>query len=474
MKFKKNCMKKILHYGFIVVLFLFISSCSPEESIDSTTNEAKKWFTENITSENFEILKYTKEIDWSNAIVTNGEKGQVIEVPFTLQSNLKTKIGDQDYLNYHRLLLIKSGDNFIYNHVEILTKNKDFDNNDKLFNFYEITDDFDGIILVLNPKKEAVQFSKFKNSILVKPNPTGKMESDVCVYMGWLYEDGDFEALMLIGCFGGGGGELSDNNGGYPPHVGGGGSGASALTNAQKIEKQINSDKLDACTKAVFDKLKNLKQTDIAGMIESFRPGGAIFNLNMSTGKVSNPNDLAQTTKINGSKTDISMVFKEDYINGVGNVSPPTDLSVATTMAHEIIHAYLISLLEENTGCGNSKICDFPTIYDAYVQQQISKNPNLLPNAHHELIANKYVNSIASAIQEFHTGQPVDSGFPMQVYLDMAWGGLQGTRIFNQTYPNDPSNKNFKDRERILYRINTEKNGSQYGIYSPVGKPCKK
>lgn len=152
----------------------------------------------------------------------------------------------------------------------------------------------------------------------------------------------------------------------------------------------------------------------------------------------------------------------------------PTDLSVATTMAHEVIHAYLISLLEEYKDCGASGICDFPTIYDAYVQRQISNNPNpnLTVDEHHELIAKNYVYAIASTIQEFHTGQYTD--YPYQNYLDMAWGGLDGTFIFNKDFPNDPNDKNYKYRERIFARINTEKLGTQYGINSPIGTPCKK
>ncbi|WP_369013217.1 hypothetical protein [Flavobacterium anhuiense] len=102
------------------------------------------------------------------------------------------------------------------------------------------------------------------------------------------------------------------------------------------------------------------------------------------------------------------------------------------------------------------------------------KNSTLLVDAHHEVIANNYVYAIAATIQEFHTGQTVNSGFPYQVYLDMAWGGLTNTYIFNKVYPNDPNDKNYKDRERILARINTEKFGSQYGITSPLGTPCKR
>lgn len=52
------------------------------------------------------------------------------------------------------------------------------------------------------------------------------------------------------------------------------------LTNAQKTEKQIDGTKLDPCTNAVLDKLKNLKQADIAGILAKF--GGnseTYFNL---------------------------------------------------------------------------------------------------------------------------------------------------------------------------------------------------
>nr|WP_315155112.1 hypothetical protein [uncultured Flavobacterium sp.] len=250
--------------------------------------------------------------------------------------------------------------------------------------------------------------------------------------------------------------------------------GEPSSSTAEKIEDQIDDSLLDACTKDVLTKLKTATQSDIATMISRFSPSGSIFNIKMSTGQVIDPNNFAETAKVKGSSTDVNMVFKEDYIKGTNNDNPPTDLSVATTMVHEIIHAYLISLLEENKTCGASGICDFPIIYDAYVQQQITKDPNKIPEAHHELIAEKYVNSIALTIQEFHTGQPVVSGFPYQVYLDMAWGGLIGTYVFNKTYPDDPNHKNYKERVRILARVNTEKLGSQYGIYSPIGTPCKK
>jgi hypothetical protein len=245
---------------------------------------------------------------------------------------------------------------------------------------------------------------------------------------------------------------------------------------AGEIEDKIDESQLDLCSKNVLAKLKAATQSDIAAMINHFAPAGSIFNINMTIGQVRNndPNIWAQTTKVIGSSTDINVIFNQAYINGTGNPNRPTDLSIATTMAHEVIHAYLISLLEQNLSCGASGICDFPTVYEAYVQQQITKNKSILPEAHHELIARNFVYSIAATIQEFHTGQAVASGFPRQVYLDMALGGLTGTIYFNKNYPDDKNHKNYNDRLRILARIITERKGEQYGNNTPLGTPCKK
>jgi len=45
---------------------------------------------------------------------------------------------------------------------------------------------------------------------------------------------------------------------------------------------------------------------------------------------------------------------------------------------------------------------------------------------------------------------------------------------YKRPHPNDPNHKNFKDRERILNRVITERKGEQYGSTSHAGKPCKK
>lgn len=80
-------------FGFLTILLLF--SCSVEEnlSLSPTGQEMEKvknWFENNSNSLNLKIIQYTKEIQWDKAIITNGEKGQIIEIPITLKDFIAT------------------------------------------------------------------------------------------------------------------------------------------------------------------------------------------------------------------------------------------------------------------------------------------------------------------------------------------------------------------------------------------------
>lgn len=476
-------MKKITITKFFLFfsLILITTNCATEEIGSENAQasaQAKVWFDNNKSNYTETVLKFVNEMQWENSIVSNGEIGEVIEVPFTLTDNLSTTNKEADVFNdHHRLMFVKDkNEEFKLFYVQIFSNDKNYDILDAHYNYYNIKDNFDGEIYVQELSTKTGNRLEFRNGSRRTSSLTAKMREQACLYYGYWNGDGSFTPLYEVACYGGGGGPSEDDPRAYG---GGGGGGSSSGGNVPKtvseiIVEHINGDKLDACTKAVLEKLKNLNQNDIKAMIDRFNSGGAAFNLNMSTGAVSRSINLAETTKVSGSSTDVNMVFSDNYIYGNDNINPPTDLSVATTMTHEIIHAYMISQLEEYKSGGCAGLCDFPTVYEAYIQYEITKNPRMLPETHHELIAENYVNAIASTIEEFHTGQPVSSGFPKQVYLDMAWGGLQDTYIFNKTYPDDPNHKNYKDRERIIARINAERLGSQYGVNTPIGTPCKK
>ncbi|MDL2144083.1 hypothetical protein QQY79_16255 [Flavobacterium tructae] len=247
--------------------------------------------------------------------------------------------------------------------------------------------------------------------------------------------------------------------------IGGGSSGGSA--NWNRVE-QIKDNNLDPCGKSALEKLKNLKQNDITKMLQRF--GGPIspYDVTMQKGPVlGGPSVFGQTIKL--SDNNYQITINQDYLNGVIDSepnSPPTDLSVATTLIHEIIHAYFLSIIDQQKSTGNSSLSDFPTLFEAYVRSTNPGSPsNDMADAHHAEIANRYVDIMASALQEFNTGTPVASGAAQQMYKDLAWGSLQGTPIYN-------AKLSAADKDRIAQRKTVEARNKSRGNQNPQGKPC--
>ena len=257
---------------------------------------------------------------------------------------------------------------------------------------------------------------------------------------------------------------------------GSGGGGTNSPTKSiTTIEDRIIDLITDPCTSQVFTKLKNLNNGDIPTMLNHFRANGTIFDLNISIGNVTQSGNEAET-KIGINHDTANIVLNQDYINGTYYANRPTDLSIANTITHEIIHAYLISITKAYQYHNDQELLNSQIIFEAYKEYLKTHNPEILPNAHHEYIADKYVNSIAATIKEFHTGSSVYSstGLADQVYRDLAWAGLFDTTIFNEKYPNDPGNIHFTERTRILDRFYAERNGTTRGQSITQGIPCPK
>ena len=243
---------------------------------------------------------------------------------------------------------------------------------------------------------------------------------------------------------------------------------------ANYIEDNIDDSELDECPKAIIEKLKKLTQSDIASMFKKFDPNVSLFNIKIMPGTVNYSTDIAETQVF--SPNNYNITLSSDYLNGVRSwapSSPPTTLSIATTITHEIIHAYLLSLVDQYNVSSSSTIYDFSTLFDAYVTNKTKVGTQAQVDAQHEIIVEKYVNVIASTIQEFDTGISVTSGYPRQVSLDLAWAGLIGTDFFKKNYPDDATHNNYADRERIKIRRYVEEYNESRENQSPLGKPCK-
>jgi hypothetical protein len=222
------------------------------------------------------------------------------------------------------------------------------------------------------------------------------------------------------------------------------------------IEDQIDDSQLNPCEKDVFDAIKNTTNNDFAKVFAKLGADNTIYNTKIVSDVAPN-NAPAQT------------VWNTPYnytIYVSTNYAGKTKLFIASAILHEVVHAYFMSLFDDfHNGTPNNlnSYDDFGILFQKYVD---GTYPGSSDVAHHEQMANSYVNTIASSLQEF---QP---GLPQQVYEDLAWGGLQAAPIFSIKFPVGSD-----DRSRIINRYTAESIGSSYGqgtaqVQVSLGQPC--
>ncbi|RKR09938.1 hypothetical protein C8C83_1599 [Flavobacterium sp. 90] len=455
----------------LLSLVLLMTNCATEEigqkNVAQSSSEAKIWFDSHQKDYNATVLNYIGSLQWQNAIISKGEDGEIIEVPFNLSSNLSatTKEADQ-YNDHHRLMFIKDEQNgFKLYYIQILTNDENYKIQDKNYNYYNIKDTFNGKIFVQELATNAGTKIEFKKGKKIEPSLTTKYsENEIqCVYYGYWYEDGHFEPLYEVGCYASGGSDPQY----LPAPDYGGGTGSSGSENtdqtiAQKIEKNINSDQLKGCPKDVLEKLKNATNCDIATILAKLGSTRTI-NLEIITKQPTN-GQPAQTVRTNSlDRYQYTVRISPDYTSA-------TSLFRASNILHEFTHAYFMSLIDDYASTSNPIVfADTPTLFQAFCDSKFPPKKSELPNLHHKEMAETYVKAIGAALQEFQTGIPVIAGkAPNQIYTDLAWGGLRGTPIYDETFP-----VGSEDYKRIEDRYAAESNGGTSGNQTAIGKPCK-
>ena len=239
---------------------------------------------------------------------------------------------------------------------------------------------------------------------------------------------------------------------------GGSSSGITAPTTiqiAETIEKKIIIDSLDACPKEVFEQLKKGTNTSIKAILAKLGTS-EIFNVTI---KSSSKIERAASSTPSGIINNYNIAISSNYTSA-------TRLFRASNILHEMVHCYFFSLVDEYNTKNNSAILkDFPTLFQKFVDR---KYPGSKDAAHHDEMATTYVNAIGAALQEFQTGIPVgDKETPNQIYIDLAWGGLQEAPIFLKKFPVDSA-----DYKRIIGRYNGESVNSTINEQTAIGKPC--
>lgn len=244
------------------------------------------------------------------------------------------------------------------------------------------------------------------------------------------------------------------------------------------IEKQIDDSNLNPCQKNVLAAVKNSTDSDIAKVLAKLDANKSVYNTAMKTeynyytdpyGNVQQVTSPANT--VQNSPYNYTIYINPDYAG-------KTKLFIASLMFHELVHAYFMSIIDDYRAnpFNNQNLYNLnslPSLFQAYCDRKYPPISGTAQNIHHLEMANSYVSALARALQEYQTGTPVPAGTnPDQIYTDLAWGGLNGTPIFNATYPvGNP------DRERILNRTACEQNGTPIGQgtpnqQNPIGQPC--
>ncbi|UPQ78076.1 hypothetical protein M0M57_10625 [Flavobacterium azooxidireducens] len=246
------------------------------------------------------------------------------------------------------------------------------------------------------------------------------------------------------------------------------------------IVAQIDDSELDDCTKGVLNELKDLQQNDIAKIIRKLNEGidddkkhNYITKINKVPSIPFTPNFIGIAMGYSEWKKDsnnlpISFNYKISLRNSL--IDNGTNLGIASTLIHELIHVYFLSLIDDchyKSSC--SQLEEYNYVWNYYVQSNATGGVS-----QHEQMAVSYVNIIASVLQEFHTGIPVPPGTnPNQLYIDLAWGGLFETDTFSNN-----STLSDIDKQRIRARYNSEHfgdlgyNNEGVHITSPIGTPC--
>ena len=224
--------------------------------------------------------------------------------------------------------------------------------------------------------------------------------------------------------------------------------------NAAIIEKKIDDTQLDPCTKAVLEKLKNLKQNDIASMFEKFGvPVNGTYTLKIVIGTPDKPVALADTRQV--SKNNYLITIRETYLKGTdNNLRPPTDLAIAAIVIHEIIHAHFFALFDDFRNNGN--VCAYDN-YDCLFMKYVTDNFEGTTDPHHSQMFENYLDVMANALQEFQTGIPVPNTEKAALfYHDLALSTMAGTRIFEDRYPLGYNSPTYEERKRITYNREAE------------------
>ena len=193
------------------------------------------------------------------------------------------------------------------------------------------------------------------------------------------------------------------------------------LVSTASIQNDLNHIELKEIAQQVFD----IKEGKISDILYGFSSDVKNWNWILEEGLLPENTNASTRFTVQGAVTTL------DY----NKLAKATSISVARTIIHEMVHAYLLLSFQYNSL--NAKQL-FPGMVTAWNNET---NPDFNEIQHQEM-ALSFVDDIAFALQEVNERQGVVAD--NSIYLDLAWGGLdfQNNESFDDT-----------DKERIQIRL---------------------
>jgi hypothetical protein len=229
------------------------------------------------------------------------------------------------------------------------------------------------------------------------------------------------------------GGSPGTSDGGSTGDDSSGGSKIGVLISSAELWEQakISDREAPPCIQKVVDELTSLTQ-GIGWIIQKFAGENPNFDWRIVEGDLGDYQNAMTTTSL----TEGYAVSTFD----VDKFSSASDLSVARTMLHESVHAYLVSSsFADRLGFQS----DYPTLMSEYNN---GKEPN---DAHHTEMVVSFIEDIAISLEQY--GNLKGYSYDREFYRKLAWGGLESTQAFQE--------KSSQEKEEINDLIRIELTG---------------
>ncbi|MBL6447586.1 hypothetical protein JMN32_14805 [Fulvivirga sp. 29W222] len=211
---------------------------------------------------------------------------------------------------------------------------------------------------------------------------------------------------------------------------------------------KIDDSELDTCVADIITDLTEIN-TSLGFLLHAITGKTPPFNWKVKTGPSSG---TAQTaTAYDRSTKTVTTAFD------VTKFGSSSDISIARTILHESLHAWLVYWYREIHSVGITEDEDYSPSYPELLT--LFSETNDLQVSHHEFIADKFIGAITSSLYQYaiSKGHNVEFGY----IAALAWGGLQETDIFKNNF-------SLSQEIDISNIINIELNGlDNDGNYKP-------